>query len=273
MTRQGQRRSRADLKTLLIDTGVNIVMNEGVGTGRSNVTYKRVFDRLFDNQGIRVTGASVHERIWSSVEEFQLDILRAAAAQHAPMRIDDAVMAAQHAIEAADLSTEQGRLDGLRKVVRAATAVEANKTSRQDFEHWLSIVAVFLASPAKESHADWQATAEIVTGHYGRNTDIQRASQSYIAQALGLQARESIFGPATEKTFHQATDTLASCVISLSEGQGLRAAFDESARTAFDLPTGSDGSAEEWNIFGLGSWSIATNLFEPIPDWQPPTHG
>ena len=74
-TRPTKRRSREELRDLVLGAALDLIRAEGLGVEPTTVTYQRVFDHLEEREGVRVTRASVHERIWDSQEHFQHDVL------------------------------------------------------------------------------------------------------------------------------------------------------------------------------------------------------
>lgn len=63
ITERRARRSRDELRVLLLETGRQLVAEEGLRTGSSNLTVKRVSDRVELATGEWITNASVIRRI------------------------------------------------------------------------------------------------------------------------------------------------------------------------------------------------------------------
>lgn len=79
-----KRRSRAELEELMIEGGAEVLRELGVETQLSSVSYAKVFEHLERTRGVRVTYGSVHERIWNSLQEYQLSVIeRAGVWDHA----------------------------------------------------------------------------------------------------------------------------------------------------------------------------------------------
>ena len=74
-----KRRSRDELRQLLLDAGVDMVHQGIAGLGGSQITYAKLFDHLESTTGIRVTRGSVHERIWADQDALRSDVMRTAA--------------------------------------------------------------------------------------------------------------------------------------------------------------------------------------------------
>src|SRR5580704_3939918 len=88
MTAKRPRFSREGLRELLVETGGSILREDGLGTGAETVTFKKVFDRVEEETGIRLTNASVIRRVWRNQSEFQADVLVAIALKENSDEID-----------------------------------------------------------------------------------------------------------------------------------------------------------------------------------------
>lgn len=73
-----KRRPRAELKEIMIQGGVEVLQELGVETQLSSVSYAKVFEHVERTQGVRITYGSVHERIWNSLQEYQLSVIERA---------------------------------------------------------------------------------------------------------------------------------------------------------------------------------------------------
>ena len=63
------------LKEFVVQAGLEVLDRDGLSLGVDSISYAKVFAYLEQQYSIRITRASVHERIWSSLEDFQHDIL------------------------------------------------------------------------------------------------------------------------------------------------------------------------------------------------------
>jgi len=75
-----KRRPRAELQELMLQGGVEVLRGLGVETQLSSVSYAKVFEHVERTQGVRITYGSVHERIWNSLQEYQLAVIERAGA-------------------------------------------------------------------------------------------------------------------------------------------------------------------------------------------------
>ena len=109
-----RRRTRAELRALLLDAGVEVLLEEGLGTGAEHLTFKRVFDRVAATSGFRVTNASVIGRIWDNQAEFQSAVLTSVAAEEVTDQELSMREATADLVIAADRSTMEGRRAAMR---------------------------------------------------------------------------------------------------------------------------------------------------------------
>ena len=71
--------------------------------GAESLTFKKVFDRVAQDEGVRLTNASVIPRLWLNQAEFQADVLAALAVEESEGEIDLTVDAVIPILDGADL--------------------------------------------------------------------------------------------------------------------------------------------------------------------------
>src|ERR1700722_8798350 len=103
-TRRQPKQTREELKALLLSTGMDILCEQGLGTGAEALTFKRVFDRIEQQTGTRLTNASIIRRVWDNQADYQADVLAAVAADNADFEWERTFAAVAEVLEAADLS-------------------------------------------------------------------------------------------------------------------------------------------------------------------------
>ena len=67
------RRSREELREIVLEAGRDVLLSEGLGTGAEHLSFKRVLSHVERTRGIRVTNASVIGRIWVDMADYQAD--------------------------------------------------------------------------------------------------------------------------------------------------------------------------------------------------------
>ena len=79
----------------MLETGREILQEEGIQTGSTNLTFKRVFDRVERDTGRRLSNASVIKRIWDNQADYQADVLVAIAHDEQRPEVAETVAAVQ----------------------------------------------------------------------------------------------------------------------------------------------------------------------------------
>lgn len=68
------RRSKEELRELMIDAGCELLVARGLAFDPPNLTYANVFQHLEDTHGIRLHRSQVHGRIWESQDHFRTEV-------------------------------------------------------------------------------------------------------------------------------------------------------------------------------------------------------
>lgn len=134
--KQGTMR-RGDLEELLIEVGLEILIDEGVATGTERLTFKRVFDRAAAEHQVYVTNASVIGRIWDDMAEYQAAVLAAVLTNDDEEGLEDTINVVAKVLVSADLSTSASRVATLTEVIRAGCEahIDALTSSRKSSLH------------------------------------------------------------------------------------------------------------------------------------------
>ena len=135
------RHNREELRELLLQTGQAILREEGLGTGAEVLTFKRVFDRVESDAGIRLTNASVIRRMWENQAEFQSDVLVAIAEDNNADELDRTVEAVAPILATVDLTTRESRQQALREICRVGGA--ANMDAVRESSYWPLSIAIW----------------------------------------------------------------------------------------------------------------------------------
>ena len=78
----GLRRSRSELKQVILDAAVEVFLRGGLNLRADSLTYVAVFAHLEKTSGLVVHRSSVHPRFWTSNEEFRLEVLARSVVAH-----------------------------------------------------------------------------------------------------------------------------------------------------------------------------------------------
>ncbi|MBV8462366.1 MAG: hypothetical protein JO368_03675 [Acidimicrobiales bacterium] len=254
-TRRPARRTRQELRRLLIEAGTELLWEEGLAAGAEHLTFKRVFDRLERTDGVRVTHASVIGRIWDNQEEYQTEVLTSLAQRDIP-DVDAAVGAALTDLGELDTSTPEARWRAAMEICRIAGAATLTSLAHSRmWPRWMGIWALAMVdagSPRKQPIVEALLQAEESAEDY------YEARYSLAMEALGLRIR----APFTIRQFVTSIDAYA-------EGCALRAGVDPTTSDRIVRPTGPDGGEQDWNLFAVGLEALVQQFVEVDPDWTP----
>ena len=249
-TRQ-PRLSRDELRSLLLDAGRAILLDHGLQTQASSLTFKAALNRAAADTGLRFSNASIIGRIWKDQREFRLEVLTSFASIDFRSEIDAVVAAIAPVLANSDLSTEASRATALREVCRVGGArhVEALRNS-STFALWIGIWSIAASSDSAserlELHGALVDEYEAINGHF-------EAAFGHLMELLQVRVRK----PLTVRQFADAVGALV-------EGCSLRDRVTE-GMTSIMRGTGPSGEMQEWTTFSIGLVALANEFFEPIP--------
>ena len=247
------RRSRDELRELLLSTGELVLREEGL----ASLTFRSVFRRLEKDTGIRLTNASVIGRVWENQADFRADVLVAIALDQNKDEVDRTFAAVGPALARIDLTTQKSREDALRELCRLGGA--ANLQVMRDEGNWPLWIGAWGLIVSNEPHEHRERIeAALVAGHDAFN---ERIEEVYVAMTSLLGYRLRL--PLTLRQFTTAADALG-------QGCGLRDLVDSRNMEGILLPTGPGGQEQEWTLFAIGFHGLVEQFFELDPDWQPP---
>ncbi len=250
------RRTREELRVLLLETGRSMLQEEGLSSGAEALTFKRVFDRVEEDTGIRLTNASVIRRVWDSQLDFQSDVLIAVANGQYGVEIDIAQAALAPIVASMHPTSLESREQALRDLCRVGGALNAQAV--RESKNWPLLIGVWaLTATAEPTGSRKKIQAALLSSFDGFTSRIE-GIYGALAQFVGLRLREQF----TLRDFVIAED-------SLSEGYGLRDRLDDKGKRVIVRPTGPDGSDEEWTIFAVALEGLVQQFFEFDPDWTP----
>lgn len=257
------RRSRSDLKQLVLTAGVEQLVEEAPRFAIDTLTYKTVFDRLARTRGVKVTHASVHERIWASQRDFQLDVLTSAVAHVPGQNFKTFSTAASDALADLSLATEDDRWRATREVTRRGMNASIDSTA----DHELLVALRFLCSriAAASPHAkdELEPVIELVRQTRRDTTALYVEMVMFLTTALGLRLRAD-----HGMSFEGAARTLS--VVSTSTATGLEIDAFVDHDLPEDMPTGPNGESQRWSAVAIAAWAMVSFLFEPDPNFTAP---
>ena len=254
------RRSREEIRVLLLEAGISILRAEGLGLVAESVTFKKVFDRVEERSGVRLTNASVIGRAWRNQAEFQTDVLAAIVLQGIEREIEVTIDAVVPTLSETDLSTPEAREATLRELCRLGGA--ANRQAVRQSSNWPLWIGIWaMAADRGRLEPRQKITDALVSGSEAFDEQIELA-YSAMARLLGFRLREGF----TLRQFAIAADCLG-------QGFGLRDRIDGSDMEQILRPTGPGGGLQEWTLFSIGFEGLVRQFFEIDPDWAPVGEG
>jgi hypothetical protein len=252
------RHSRDDIRSLLLEAAQAILREEGLGVGTDTLTFKRVYARVEQNTGLRLTNASVIRRVWENLADYRTDVLLGIAADENHVEMDETfeALALAPTLERLDLSTLEQRSSALTELCRVAG--NANILSIGDSENWSLWFGVWSQATAGEITEQKQRLQSALLKGYESVTDMYTDTFQALADLIGYRLRPGL-------TMRQFTVSVGA----LAEGCSLRNRV-EGDTDGILLSTGPDGEVQEWSLFAVGAEALARRFFEPDPDWPPP---
>lgn len=226
------------------------MIEEGLGTGVEHVTFKRVFDRLQAEQGIKVTNASVIGRIWENQDEFQRAVLRSVAAS-GEEDLSATLQMFEEIVDGADRSTPESRLLALSEICRVAGAIELD--AMRDSGDWRTWVAMWGLHASKDSLQADPEVGELLARSYDRWTEFLTAVYANIFDRLGFEMADGL-----------DISDLTAAIAAVTEGSALRDRLNPEVTRGIVSTASPDGVEREWTLLGLASWSIARSMLRPV---------
>jgi hypothetical protein len=250
-----ERQSREELRKLLVATARDILDEEGIRTVSSNLTFKRVFERVERTTGRTVTNASVIRRIWDNMAEFQADVLVDISHDERRPELDRTLEALTAVLVGCDLTSLASRRQALRELCRTGGESSTLATSNSIlWSMWINVLAVATTAPDPEQRE------RMVTGlldGFDSLATLWEGNFVGLFGYLGFRVRE----PMTMRQFTEAA-------LAFSEGQSIRQRVSGDV-SRLSLPTGPDGELQEWTLFGVGIEALVQQFFEPDPTFTP----
>jgi hypothetical protein len=253
------RRTREETRELVVEAALDLVRQHGLGVEPTTISYQRVFDHLAKTKGVRVTRASVHERIWDSQEDFQEDVLlrvsRLASGVSGAAEAAAETLASSHFEHPLALMRELGRTapDAVLKIAAADPL----------FYSWVGFT-LSLAKDSSTSDERRETLADASSREYSGTENSGAELVQSLAEVLGVRPRRDLFGRGED-----AFLLIARLGLALAEGVTVRMRFRESELADIRLNTGPNGSEQTWSVFAAGYWALLNTFLEIDPDAHP----
>ena len=246
------RLSREELRALLLAAGRSIMLEEGLGTVADSLNFKRAFDRVEAETGVRVTNASVIGRLWENQADYQTDVMVELASDTSRSNVSEVADLVGAVLAESDLSTAAARAATLSEVCRVVGEALGDALRRSaSWTVWMNLWVMAASSDLPDRH---QRVLEMLMQSY--DTINQQGYEAFggLMASLGYQPKE----PLTVAQFLNAAGAL-------SEGCSLRDRVD-TTMLGIVRPTGAHGEDQTWTIHGIGLHALVQEFFEPDPD-------
>jgi hypothetical protein len=241
---------------MLLDEGRKVLAEEGLQTTSSNLTFKRVFDRVDQKTGERITNASVIRRIWENQADYQADVLVAVTQDQARPEAGATVGAIASVLASVDLCTVESRAAAVREVFRSSGNASSSQIGRSDvWPLWIGVIA--MAASASSPARQRRFTSALAEG-FDSVAAFWSENFEFLMEALGLRIRPDF-----------TLDQFVSMVIALAQGSSIRQRVGDRNEMMI-RPTGPNGEYQEWSPFAVGLESLVHQFMEPDPEWSPP---
>ncbi len=252
-----QRRSRTELKELVVGAGCEVLAEIEPTLGFEQLNYAKVFEHLEATEGIRVTHASVHERIWPNQQAFQFDVLRASLNGLDELAWGTFSGPVTEAARAADVRSPAGRRDAARTLMRVgqnanwdSVTLSGNHQLRA-YQMLHFSIAPFDRKRLSEDRADLVAFLQEL-----RDESMRRYHKvmSDLAEFCGLRPMADLGDPT--EAFDEIVRSAHLVAI------GFMIDHSAPADSMRHVPTGPDGQLEAWRPVSLAIWSYLRGVFE-----------
>jgi len=240
----------------MMEAALGLLSERGLGVGAQELTFKRVFDRVEETTGVRLTNASVIRRVWENQAEFQDDVLIAVAgAGDAGDESGTTADAVLPLLATLDLSTLEARRRSLSELCRVGG--EASLRALADSAGWSLWVGVWVLAATGPDSERIRRIRDALYDGYEATTELWQDLHGAILSVVGFRIRAPF-------TLRQLTVSVGALV----EGCALREGAERGATVV--RPTGPGGADQEWTLFAVGLEALVQQFAEPDPDWTAP---
>ena len=246
------RQSREDIRALMLAAGRSIVLEEGIGTVGDALNFKRAFDRIESETGIRLSNASVIRRVWANLDDYQTDVLVELASDTSRSNVSEVADVVAAVLADRDLSTASARTEALSEVCRVAGEALGDALRHSAaWSVWINVWTMATSSDLPDRHQ--RVLSALMRSYDAINQEGEEAFGSLMT-LFGYRIKE----PLTVPQFLNA-------VGALSEGCSLRDRVD-TKMLGIVRPTGPLGEDQQWTIFGIGLHALVMEFFELDPN-------
>ncbi len=237
----------------MLAAGRSILLEEGLGTGADALNFKRAFDRIESETGIRLSNASVIGRVWANLDDYQTDVLVELASDTSRSNVSNVAEVVAAVLADRDLSTAEARSEALTEVCRAVGEALSDALRRSaSWSVWINVWTMATSSDLPDRYQ--RVLSALMQSYDAINLEGEEAFGSLMA-IFGYRIKE----PLTVPQFLNA-------VGALSEGCSLRDRVD-TKMLGIVRPTAAHGEDQQWTILGIGLHALILEFFELDPNF------
>lgn len=241
------RRSREELRALMIGAGCELLAQRGLAFDPPNLTYANVFSHLEHTRGIRLHRSQVHGRIWNSQDHYRIAVVARAIADTArgSAEVDELVR---------DLRSpkQSVRIRTFAEAWITASSDASRDQATLDLRYELLIAAQALSTSGTETPSEIACAAK---DHLEERNEHNEHRYRHWAETLGASASEE-FGLEPDHVW----SILARSSTSLVEGARLIESIDDVLSTPFHV-TDNENNPQTRDAATYGLCLIIEQLF------------
>jgi len=255
------RRPREELRQLVLDAAVELLHQSALTITVDALSYQSVFNHLAETKGVKVTHASVHERIWASQRDFQVEALEAAIQQVPSGNHEHFAKAATEALASLPHDSEHDRNYAMREITRLA--MNTNWTNAAGGNELLRVLRLLcvLESPPGDGDLDPDADTNpdpvlALVGKARRDTtELYKTLIRQLGESVGVNLR-----PNLGMDIDEAVEFLATSANATITGMEIDQAV--LGHKMKQLPTGLNGELQDWYPIALATWALVAFIFD-----------
>lgn len=244
-TTKRRRRSRSELREMMLAAGTEVLFEIEPTLGFERLTYTAVFEHLLEHRGQKVTIGSVHERIWPSQRDFQLDVIAAALRRPISKIHDAAFTRAASLITTLDLETPTGRRYAAQSSVRHSS-FHLNPDASSPATELASIIRLRLW-PLEDGHPEADGFIDAISAIRTESTAEYVQVIRLLMKLVGLRVRADAGDP------DEAIESIA--ILGNATMVGLRTDVLPQAKRPRLIPSGPNGELESWYPDAIALWA------------------
>lgn len=252
------RRTKAELKELVLAAAVHLFLRDGLRLQAESLTYANVFAHIKDTRNISVHRSMVHQKIWSSQDDFRAEVLGAAASYgiEEPLATLRQAMATLTVTRNPDqsINVRQLILDSVRTTISAQLATIAASAR---FQRWQSIKATMLSA----GHNSMAHPLRVAISEQCEDTLAELAEHHRsVFPLVGLEVNPEL-RMSDEQAYHLFS-TISATIIGGAD-YNIAAGATLATRTISLPRADGSGQCDEWPLPAIGSLAALDLLFTP----------